>query len=321
MNKRLKKALSVVGVLLILSTMFAMPILAYSGLYGNLSMNMLNYDALTKAEFRLTDSYYKTLVNNNVYSFNHRSDLTDGQWELYSYYSTKEWYAKSTSYIPFKTLFPYVKSGDNLILSYYTNISGENSVGMYITVRDGTKDNGYPKEYNITTHYAIQVTELMISQGYCEIRLSHNANMSNNVYLRALGAYSGQAVLPDSNNAGTGAWKAYARAIYNPWQQTKEYYQLATGTVDRAELDTAYGNGYTEGTKDGYIKGYDDGMADADQSVFANLVNACFTAPLNFLNGLMGWELFGINLWQTFRAIFTIVLLLGIVGIVLKVVF
>lgn len=316
--KALFSRLAPMGVLAVLLVVLIVPTYAYSGSYGNLSSNMLNYEVLALAEYKLTDERYE-VINDTVYRFNYRSDLSYGQWELYPYYTTSAWHAKSVSYIPFKNLFPYVRVGETLNLAYFTMSSGGSSGGIYIAIFDGSTDNGYPVEYGLGMQDSVVVTEQMLAQGRCVVRISHTKAISNNVYFRGLGVYTGTAIRPSNQNSGSSAVKEYAMAIYTTWNETKTLYD----ELAQQAYNEAYNAGYGNGKADGYTEGYNKGVADTQDSnnTFGAFFNSAFQAPLNFLQGLFGWELFGVNLWALLKALFTILIAFTLITIILKAVF
>lgn len=313
--KILFRRLMPLGVLSVLLLALIVPASAYSGSYGSLSGNMLNYDAFFSAEWKLTDERME-VISDTIYRMNLRTDLAFGQTELYPYYSTGGWFAKSTSYIPFKTAFPYVRVGDTLNLAYYTN--NNYNGGISFRVMDGTtSEDGYASEWWCSVGAPLTVTENMITQGYVTFRAWHTQGQSNNVYLRALGVYVGSSTV--TSETPLNAYLAYAQAVYTTWLDTKALYD----ELAQQAYNEAYNAGYGNGKADGYVEGYNKGVADTQDSnnTFGAFFNSAFQAPLNFLQGLFGWELFGVNLWALLKALFTIIIAFTLITIILRAVF
>lgn len=306
----IKRIVSVLALVLVLGAFLVVPCLAYTGTYGSLSSNMLNTDYLQSVQFQLTDFTYKGIESDEKYRLNFRTDISNGQWELYPYYTTATWYAKSTSLVPFRTLFPYVKAGDTLNLAYASNAGG-----IFITLLTYANSDGFPVDEDLRIGSPVLVTEDILNANVT-IKLYKNA--SNNVYLRALGAYTGSLVIPES----AGIW-TYAPAIYTSWTDTKNAYEKAQTEFIQSSLDSAYGNGYRVGKAEGYDEGFRAGREEATTSdlTFNNLVGSVISAPLHFLQGMFGWELLGVNLWAFFRALLTVVLMFGITTLIVKAVF
>lgn len=65
---------------------------------------------------------------------------------------------------------------------------------------------------------------------------------------------------------------------------------------------------------DEYDKGYAEGSLDIENNGFNMMFNSILNAPYNILNGVLNFELFGVNLFNLFSFVFTI----AIIGFVVK---
>lgn len=114
----------------------------------------------------------------------------------------------------------------------------------------------------------------------------------------------------------------------------------ADGTADLESVrEGSYANGYYDGSNDGYGSGYDAGYADGydygyplgfgeGQTETHNLMGslkdmvfAIFDAPVTLINGMLDFDLFGINLLSLFKTILTAAVLGLITFVVIKLYF
>ena len=80
-------------------------------------------------------------------------------------------------------------------------------------------------------------------------------------------------------------------------------------------LDLGREEGYTEGDADGYRRGYDDGM---QQTSLIDGIKSLFRAPMEFVEGALNFEIFGIDLGDAVKALVSMMLLALVVTIVWK---
>ena len=96
--------------------------------------------------------------------------------------------------------------------------------------------------------------------------------------------------------------------------------------------ETGYSNGYNDGLWEGYEDGYTDGekygwdngfgagqndMAEITRS-FKEMVFAIFDAPVTLIDGMLGFEIFGINIAGLVKTIITLAVVSLIVFVILK---
>lgn len=83
--------------------------------------------------------------------------------------------------------------------------------------------------------------------------------------------------------------------------------------------DTALQNGISQGKNAGYLEGYNAGFAagsDNDTN-FIGLVSAPIDATLSIFDSLFNWELLGVNLKGFISALFSLIIIIGLVRIFL----
>ena len=98
--------------------------------------------------------------------------------------------------------------------------------------------------------------------------------------------------------------------------------QLVTCAVG-GNIDTIYNNdyndGYDDGYYDGYNNGYDDGVVVGENNAgiaengLITMFNIILTAPFNIFNGLLNFELFGVNLFNVFSFIITAFIIIWVI--------
>ncbi|MBQ7348166.1 MAG: hypothetical protein IJW55_09420 [Clostridia bacterium] len=83
---------------------------------------------------------------------------------------------------------------------------------------------------------------------------------------------------------------------------------------------TGYANGYAEGEKYGWDNGFGAGQNDMaeTQGSFKDMVFAVFDAPVTLIDGMLGFEIFGINLAGLVKTIITMAVVAVIVFAILK---
>lgn len=103
----------------------------------------------------------------------------------------------------------------------------------------------------------------------------------------------------------------------------KEGYSTGYDEGEQVGYDAGYTNGenygYTNGYETGYSYGFENGQKDeVAQNGIKKLFNAIMNAPYNIFNGILNFEIFGVNLFNLFSFIFTTMLIIAIVGIITK---
>lgn len=95
------------------------------------------------------------------------------------------------------------------------------------------------------------------------------------------------------------------------------------GGADEGQLESEYNRGFEDGKAEGYFLGYADGevegIANYDIS-FNNMVTAIFRAPGEFIDGIFGFEIFGIDISGFMKTLLTVAVMGAIVFFVWKVV-
>ncbi len=84
-----------------------------------------------------------------------------------------------------------------------------------------------------------------------------------------------------------------------------------------------YDRGYTEGHNEGYMTGLGKGQADATSTIGAlkDTVFAIFDAPVTLIDGMLNFDLFGINLLSLVKTIITLAVVALIVLAIIKFIF
>ncbi|MBQ8433021.1 MAG: hypothetical protein IJX28_09080 [Clostridia bacterium] len=78
--------------------------------------------------------------------------------------------------------------------------------------------------------------------------------------------------------------------------------------------------GYTQGDEAGYTRGYDEGIKESGEysTAFKDMAFAIFEAPVVLVDGMLGFDLFGINLAAFFKTIITVAVIAAIVTVLVK---
>ena len=81
-------------------------------------------------------------------------------------------------------------------------------------------------------------------------------------------------------------------------------------------LNSGYQDGYNAGRVNGYNQGKQEGIASANEYSWLGLLGAVVDVPLQALSGLLGFEIFGINLLSLASGLFTLCIILFLLRIV-----
>lgn len=86
------------------------------------------------------------------------------------------------------------------------------------------------------------------------------------------------------------------------------------------DYQNGYGDGYTEGEAVGWQNGEAHGITETQNTVkgVKNVVFAIFDAPVRLIDGMLDFELFGINLSATVKVIITLAVVAAIVAAIMK---
>lgn len=104
-----------------------------------------------------------------------------------------------------------------------------------------------------------------------------------------------------------------------------------------ADFDNGYRDGYNQGKNDGYILGSDDGyrngysngyqegknegfnlgIENANEYSFLGLLGAVVDAPIQALTGLLNFEILGFNMFNLFKGLITLSIILFVVRLIL----
>ena len=95
-----------------------------------------------------------------------------------------------------------------------------------------------------------------------------------------------------------------------------------SGLIEGHEAGYTEGHeaGYTEGEKYGWDNGFGAGQNDMAESTtaFKEMVFAIFDAPVTLIDGMLGFEIFGINMAGLVKTIITLAVVALIVFVILK---
>lgn len=79
-----------------------------------------------------------------------------------------------------------------------------------------------------------------------------------------------------------------------------------------------YNHGYDVGYADGYNKGVADIVEGKEDYTIKGMINALAEAPFRFIDNAFGFEVFGINVASALRVLFTLAVVVLVVGLVVK---
>lgn len=92
------------------------------------------------------------------------------------------------------------------------------------------------------------------------------------------------------------------------------------------QYQNGYDRGYDAGITDAknsvdknsqsYIKGYEDAMKATDKYSFLNLIGAIFDAPIQAIQGLLNFEIFGVDMSGFYLSLFTLALVLLVLRLI-----
>lgn len=71
--------------------------------------------------------------------------------------------------------------------------------------------------------------------------------------------------------------------------------------------------GYNVGQQDGYSTGYNDGLENGSGITWTGLFTSAIEVPVNVLQGILNFEILGVNLWSFFGAIVALCVVLIVV--------
>jgi len=122
-----------------------------------------------------------------------------------------------------------------------------------------------------------------------------------------------------------GEWQVITNIVFFN-NDTIEYDNIETVTtifVQSESIDEdlayqrGYNDGYNEGYHIGYNKGYYDGIATEEKWTVLSLINAIIEAPFTFIDNAFSFTVFGVNVANAIRVVFTI----GIIAMLAVVIF
>ena len=84
--------------------------------------------------------------------------------------------------------------------------------------------------------------------------------------------------------------------------------------------DVGYSAGYADGEAEGWTNGNAHGMTDAmsTKDTVKDMVFAIFDAPVRLIDGMLDFDLFGINLASTVKVIVTLAVVSVIIAVIIK---
>lgn len=87
------------------------------------------------------------------------------------------------------------------------------------------------------------------------------------------------------------------------------------GDTDGYDRGYALGEqyGYNVGQQDGYSTGYNDGLENGSGITWTGLFTSAIEVPVNVLQGILNFEILGVNLWSFFGAIVALCVVLIVV--------
>ena len=170
------------------------------------------------------------------------------------------------------------------------------------------------------------------AQGWQQIGTSTSYNLSECIQLYANVESTASSSDPTiiattgySNYTLTACTYAYGsdgKRIVDTEQLKMTYQATIFDPVTRSENQQYqdYAKMYQERYALGYTVGFDAGVFQAEEYSVPNLVIALFAAPAEFITTMLDFNVFGINIANTVKAIFTIALLAFVVIMIVKVV-
>lgn len=225
---------------------------------------------------------------------------------------------------------------------------------LYVKVLDSNGD--VVSEYGQVVH-KIAINYSAGSSGFLrfydttlgkQIDIGTRRNTSTNVisfqYLSIFGAetyyasggytYEGYCIL-DNVTPYNGMFYCFSDQIYNPSKMLSYSFAGDTGEVYNQGYQHGYEigffdgetygydgglvagreEGYTEGDADGYRRGYDDGM---NQTSLIEGIKSLFRAPMEFVESVLNFEIFGVNLVGAVKVIITAMMIALVVVVVWK---
>ena len=106
------------------------------------------------------------------------------------------------------------------------------------------------------------------------------------------------------------------------WYQPRydQGYADAKDTYYFLGIEDGYDQGYNEGEKYGWDSGFGAGQNDMAEttSAFKNMVFAIFDAPVSLIDGMLNFDIFGINMARLVKTIITLAVVALIVFVILK---
>lgn len=85
------------------------------------------------------------------------------------------------------------------------------------------------------------------------------------------------------------------------------------GVKDNSTLQEQYELGLSQGFSQGKVIGYNEGIEDANTYTFTNLLGSVFDVPIQAFNGLLNFEVLGVNLRGFYLSLLTACLVLVII--------
>lgn len=118
-----------------------------------------------------------------------------------------------------------------------------------------------------------------------------------------------------------GEWQVITNIVFFN-NDTMRYANIETVTMvfvhpDEVEHEAIYWQGYYDGYDEGYKEGYDDGVDTSEEWNVLTLVNAIMEAPFAFIDTAFNFTVFGVNIANGIRVLFSI----GIVAMIAVLIF
>lgn len=238
------------------------------------------------------------------------------------YYYPVSSFGGSSSWAPLGTPMFYLENSNNLFITFsfsggvyslvvYDNSSGSNDLVCYLgdytfnnytfTLRQYGQGSDNPHWTRISTNYLVAnlqppFSSTMTSNDMIKYFFTHENTFLDNPIVQTL--VVGDKVVTDYE-------RGYNSGINQVLGNLDEY-----GLYNQNQYDS-YGNLM-------YDKGLNENPPDLASNGFKVLVNTVLNSPFNILNGILNFELFGVNLFSLFSFIFTAVLVAFLIKLILR---
>lgn len=90
-------------------------------------------------------------------------------------------------------------------------------------------------------------------------------------------------------------------------------YDAGLSAGDTQGYNRGYSAGLIDGDASGYARGYAQGLEDGDGITWTGLFTSAIEVPVNVLQGILNFEILGVNLWSFFGAIVALCVVLIVV--------